>query len=107
VRKWLLALPLCVGLALVALLVWFGVEDAGQAALLDAREQEASARLDDLKARARQVVRAGAPEDDLTQTRVLIQETRLELEAIRVEQERRRRSWDRRLLWEIRRRVGW
>jgi hypothetical protein len=69
VRKWLLVMALSVGLGLI-LLVWLGMEDAREAALLDARVQDAEDRFGQAFDRRCRLIRNGAPEWEIMQARV-------------------------------------
>jgi uncharacterized protein YdbL (DUF1318 family) len=105
-RKWLI-LALCAGLALVALLVWLGVEDARQAALLEARTKQGHGRVGELAERYYRLVREGAPSDEVYQAVLAIEEAQQDLEVLETERYRRQQSWHARLLREVRRRTGW
>jgi hypothetical protein len=105
-RKWLI-LPVCAGPALVALLVWSGVEDARQGALLDARIEEAEARVRRLEDRKHAILLDGAPAGEVAPAYIDEVRARAELATLRQEQERRRQPWHARLVREIRRRTGW
>jgi hypothetical protein len=115
VRKRLLALPVCAGLALVALLVWFTADDARQAAILDARVRQAEARVNETEDLIWEAVRRDAPRDeqevelmkaDVYRARMVAVEAQREYQALVQEQRRRQQSWPARLRREIRRRLG-
>jgi hypothetical protein len=105
VRKWLV-LPLCAGLAVVALLVWFTVDDARQAALLNARVRDAENRFEETLRRELRLFQDGAPVEQTTQAYREANEACKELDRLRTEQWRRRQTWHARLLDEARRRTG-
>jgi hypothetical protein len=104
-RKWLI-LALCVVLGLVVV-VWFAVQDARQAALLDARARDAENRVEQTLRRERRLIRDGAPSDQIMQAHLEEQDAWKELDRLRTEQSRRRQTWHARLLGEVRRRTGW
>jgi hypothetical protein len=105
-RRALILLALVAGLGL-ALAVGFGVEDARQAALLDARIHAADTRVSLLIRDERQLVRDGAPEDRYVQLHREEEEAWKHLQTLRTERWRRQQSWHVRLLREFRRRTGW
>ena len=105
-RKWLLMLALVVGLG-TAVIVWLGVEDAWQAALLDARVRAASDRYEMLLHSEFALGSYGAPRNEVTQAHIERVEAGAEALALRDEQLRREESWHARLGSEIRRRTGW
>jgi hypothetical protein len=89
VKKWLI-LTVCAALVVAALLVWFGVEDARQAALLDGRIEEAAARVRRLEGREPELLIGGAPVEDVMTAHIEEVKARAELQTLRQEQERRR-----------------
>jgi hypothetical protein len=108
-RKWFI-LPLGTALAtlaVVALLVWLAAEDAHQAALLDARIRAAEDRVARTSRRSRQLVRDGAPEEEVVQACQEDIEALQEMKTLRTERWRRRQTLPARLLAEIHRRTGW
>jgi hypothetical protein len=110
VRKKWLTLPLGTALAtlaVVALLVWLAAEDAHQAALLDARVRAAEDRVAQTSRRSRQLVRDGAPEEEVVQACQEDIEALQEMKTLRTERWCRQQSWHARLAREARRRTGW
>jgi hypothetical protein len=110
VRKQWLILPLGAAvatLAVVALLVWLGAEDARQAALLDDRIEQEYARVNDLEDRELRLVTEGAPAEEVRQAARAIEEAEQDLVALQKERIRRHQTWHARLLREVRRRTGW
>jgi hypothetical protein len=107
VKKWPLILALCAGLALLALLVWLAVDDARQAALLDARIRQVQERALQASARVNQLPQDGAPAEEVLPPFEERQRALTELLELHVEQAERRQSWHARLLAEVRRRTGW
>jgi hypothetical protein len=110
-RKWLI-LPLgaaLAALAVVAFLVWLGVEDARQAALLDARVREADFRVMQAHDRYGRLRQDKAPAEEVRQAEREWVGAENELVHLRFEREQRQRqqSWHARLLREVRRRTGW
>jgi hypothetical protein len=105
-KKWLI-LPVCAGLALMALVVWLGAEDARQAALLDAREREAEIRFARATDRFKCLVGDGAPAEEVRQADLEVYRAWGEQEMLIDKQEQRWQSWPARLLREVRRRTGW
>jgi hypothetical protein len=105
-KKWLI-LALGAALAVVAILVWLGAEDARQAALLDAREREAEIRVARAFARVKVLAIDGAPAEEVGQADLEARRALAELAPLRAEQARRQESWHARLLREARRRTGW
>jgi uncharacterized protein HemX len=105
-RKWLLALAVCVGLGLVVV-VWLAAEDARQADLLDDRIEQGYARVDELEDRELRLVTEGAPAEEVHQAALAIEEAQQDLAALQKERHRRRQTWHARLLREARRRTGW
>jgi hypothetical protein len=105
-KKWLIV-ALGAGLAMVALLVWLGVEDARQAALLDAREREAEIRFARATDRLKCLVGDGAPAEEVRQADLEVYRAWGEQEMLINKQEQRWQSWHARLLAEVRRRTGW
>jgi hypothetical protein len=83
------------------------VEDARQAALLDARVRDAENRVEQTLRRERRLIRDGAPGEQIIQAQLEEQEAWKELERLRTEQWRRRQPWHARLRQEVRRRTGW
>jgi hypothetical protein len=106
VRKWLI-LPVCAGLAVVALLVWSGVEDARQAALLDARFQHAQSRALNLDGRLERLRQDRAPAWEVEEAERDSHEAWKEAVTLAREEWRREESWHARLLAEVQRRTGW
>jgi hypothetical protein len=109
VRKWVI-LPLVTALAalaVLALLVWLGVEDARQAALLDARVREAEGRVQQTASRIFRFVQDGGPEEEVVQAFHENIEAWEELQTLRAEQSQRPEPWYARLRQEVRRRTGW
>ena len=108
-KKWLI-LPACAtlaALAVVALLVRFAAEDARQAALLDARVQDAENRFEGTLRRELRLFQDGAPAEQTRQAYRDANEACKELDRLRTEQWRRRQTWHARLRGEVKRRTGW
>ena len=104
-RKWLI-LALCAGIAVAALLVWFAVQDARQAAAFDARIREAESRSLRLQGRLERLGRDGAPEGEMAQAAGDRDEARQEVETLHREQRRREESWPACLFYETRRHLA-
>jgi hypothetical protein len=102
----LLILAVCVGLGLVVV-VWLGVDDARQTALLDARVQHARIRALGLQGRWERLMQDGAPEEEVVQAARDADRAWEEAEPLCEEQREREKSWPARLRWEVRRRTGW
>jgi hypothetical protein len=100
VRKEWHFVALCVGLALVAVLVWLGVEDARRGALVDARAREAHSRVHDLIQGEERLRQEGAPEREINQVRQELRKALEEASALETERHRRQQSWRSRLPWE-------
>jgi hypothetical protein len=105
-RKWLI-LTLCAALAVAALLIWLAVEDARQAALLDASEREAELRAGRAFARVQVLTRDGAPAEEVRQAELEWHRAAGEFSMLHQEQARRSQPWHARLRDEVRRRTGW
>jgi len=104
-RKWLLTLAVCVGLGLVTV-VWLGVDDARQAALLDARAREAEDRFYQALAWKVRLIEDDAPEAQVFQAELESRRAIVEIAGLCRERQRREHSWPARLRQEIRRRTG-
>jgi hypothetical protein len=102
-KKWLLTLAVCVGLGL-ALVVGLGVDDAWQAARLEARTRDAEEWARQTSERSRLLHQNGAPLEELFQADQEEREARVRLQALREKQPWE--SWHARLLGEVRRRTG-
>jgi hypothetical protein len=105
-RRALILLALVAGLGLV-LAAGFGVEDARQSALLDARIHAADTRVSLLIRSEHQLVRDGAAEDRYVQLGREEEEAWNDLQTLRTERWRRQQAWHVRLLREFRHRTGW
>jgi hypothetical protein len=105
-KKWLI-LALVGAFAAVALLVWLGVQDARQEALLDSRVREAENRFEETLRRELRLFQDGAPVEQTTPAYREANEVCKELDTLRTEQWRRGQSWPARLRQEVRRRTGW
>jgi hypothetical protein len=106
VRKWLHTLALIVGLGLT-LVVGLGVEDARQAAWLDAREEEAADRFVRALSRQNWLDHHGAPAEEVRPADLEVGQASRDFKVLWAEQERRNNSWHARLFREVRRRTGW
>ena len=107
-RLFGLAVFLGLGLAFVA---WLEVEDARQAATLDARIQNAAKRVIQIDDQRLRLVQNGAPAGEVAQASREVSEARAELKTLRDEKQRqeegRKEPWHTRLRREVRRRIGW
>jgi hypothetical protein len=124
VRKWLLLLAVVIGCG-TALVVWFAVEGARQAADLDARWRQAVDRRDRARAQLGRACRHdgrtplkpwrlatddpddGAPAEEIRQAQLDLGQALEELNSLQIEWYRRQQRWPARLRAEVRRRAGW
>jgi hypothetical protein len=102
----LLAPALVAGFGL-AFPVGFAVEDAREAATLDARIQDAKGRARETLGREEWLVRCNAPDEGVLQAQWERREADMEVESLCREQWRREDSWHARLLAGVRRHTGW
>jgi hypothetical protein len=86
-RKWLLVLAGVFGLG-TAVIVWLGVGDARQAALLDARVREAEGRAHGAEERERSLLRGGAPAEEVAQAHAEERQAQAEVETLMRERRR-------------------
>jgi hypothetical protein len=115
-QKWLVLtlVAALATLAVVALLVWCVAKDARQAALLDARVQQAEDRVTQARDRYGRLRQDKAPAEEVRQAEREWVGAEAELDLLRFEREQRRReeerrhqSWPARLRQEVKRRTGW
>jgi hypothetical protein len=102
-RKIVVALLLCLGLALLAL----RSAGARRGPSLDDRIAEARLRRDRIEQREDDLIQAGAPREDIEEARREHEEAEDELLSLKLEYHLRRRSWLDRLKYELRQRTGW
>ena len=95
------------GVAVVALLAWFAAEDARQAALLDARFQDARSRSSALVYRLQRLRDEGEPTEEFWRTARELREACKAADALSREKRRREESGPARLYYEVCRRAGW
>jgi hypothetical protein len=108
-RKWLI-LPLGTGLAalaVAALLVWLGVEDARQANLLEIQRLHAANRALRAEARQERFIRDETTDEELGQAVQEADQAWAEVERLSREQARRQQSWPSRLVRAVRHHTGW
>jgi hypothetical protein len=86
--------------------VWLAAEDARQAALLDAREQEVTDRLMQALSRQDRLDQDGEPTEEVRRANGEVQQASRELTSLWAEQAWRREPWHARLIREVRRRTG-